>query len=129
MSELKKIPEGAKQHVTAGPYSPVLEVECKKLVIISGSAAIAMDGSIVGTTIEEQAKKTLENCLFQLNTAGCTFDDVFKVNVFMKDLADWGRFNEVYKTFFPDPKPVRTAVQVGLLPDLLCEVELWAMKQ
>lgn len=128
MSELKKIPDGAKQHVTAGPYSPVLEVECKKLVIISGSAAIAMDGSIVGTTIEEQAKKTLENCLFQLNTAGCTFDDVFKVNVFMKDLADWGRFNEVYKTFFPDPKPVRTAVQVGLLPDLLCEVELWAMK-
>ena len=128
MSELKKIPDGAKQHVTAGPYSPVLEIECKKLVVISGSAAIAMDGSIVGTTIEEQAKKTLENCLFQLNTAGCTFDDVFKVNVFMKDLADWGRFNEVYKTFFPDPKPVRTAVQVGLLPDLLCEVELWAMK-
>ena len=129
MSELKKIPDGAKQHVTAGPYSPVLEIECSKLVDISGSAAIAMDGSIVGTTIEEQAKKTLENCLFQLNTAGCTFDDVFKVNVFMKDLGDWGRFNEVYKTFFPDPKPVRTAVQVGLLPDLLCEVELWAMKK
>ena len=129
MSELKKIPNGAKQHVTAGPYSPVLEVECKKLVIISGSAAIAMDGSIVGTTIEEQAKKTLENCLFQLGSAGCTFDDVFKVNVFMKDLGDWARFNEVYKTFFPDPKPVRTAVQVGLLPDLLCEVELWAMKE
>lgn len=129
MSELKKIPKDAKQHITAGPYSPVLEVECKKLVIISGSAAIAMDGSIVGTTIEEQAKKTLENCLFQLSTAGCTFDDVFKVNVFMKDLGDWGRFNEVYKTFFPDPKPVRTAVQVGLLPDLLCEVELWAMKK
>ncbi|MBQ7160942.1 MAG: RidA family protein [Clostridia bacterium] len=129
MSELKKIPDGAKQHVTAGPYSPVLEIECSKLVVISGSAAIAMDGSIVGTTIEEQAKKTLENCLFQLNTAGCTFDDVFKVNVFMKDLGDWGRFNEVYKTFFPDPKPVRTAVQVGLLPDLLCEVELWAMKK
>ena len=129
MSELKKIPDGAKHHVTAGPYSTVLEIECSKLVVISGSAAIAMDGSIVGTTIEEQAKKTLENCLFQLNTAGCTFDDVFKVNVFMKDLGDWGRFNEVYKTFFPDPKPVRTAVQVGLLPDLLCEVELWAMKK
>ena len=129
MSELKKIPDGAKQHVTAGPYSPVLEIECRKLVVISGSAAIAMDGSIVGTTIEEQAKKTLENCLFQLQSAGCTFDDVFEVPVFMKDLGGWGRFNEVYKTFFPDPKPVRTAVQVGLLPDLLCEVELWAAKK
>ncbi|MDD6266012.1 MAG: RidA family protein [Clostridia bacterium] len=129
MSELKKIPENAKQHVTAGPYSPVLEIECKKLVVISGSAAIAMDGSIIGTTIEEQAKATLENCKKQLLSAGCTFDDVFKVNVFMKDLKDWGRFNEVYKLEFPDPKPVRTAVQVGLLPDLLCEIEMWAVKK
>lgn len=129
MSELKKIPENAKQHVTAGPYSPVLEIECKKLVVISGSAAIAMDGSIIGTTIEEQAKATLENCKKQLLSAGCTFDDVFKVNVFMKDLKDWVRFNEVYKLEFPDPKPVRTAVQVGLLPDLLCEIEMWAVKK
>lgn len=129
MSELKKIPENAKQHVTAGPYSPVLEIECKKLVVISGSAAIAMDGSIIGTTIEEQAAATLENCKKQLASADCTFDDVFKVNVFMNDLKDWGRFNEVYKKEFPDPKPVRTAVQVGLLPDLLCEIEMWAVKK
>ena len=129
MSELKKIPDNAKQHVTAGPYSPVLEIDCKKLVVISGSAAINMDGSIEGTTIEEQAEKTLENCKAQLATADCTFDDVFKVNVFMKDLGDWSRFNAVYEKHFPAPRPVRTAVQVGLLPDLLCEVELWAVKK
>ena len=128
MSKFKKVPENAKQHVTAGPYSPVLEIECSKLVVISGCAAIGMDGSILGETIEEQAAATLDNCEKQLASADCSFDDVFKVNVYMKDLADWGRFNEVYKKRFPDPKPVRTAVQAGLLPDLLCEVEMWAVK-
>ncbi len=128
MSELKKRPEGAKQHITAGPYSSVLEVTCRKLVVISGCAAIGMDGSILGESIEEQASATLDNCEKQLQSAGCGFADVFKVNVYMKDLADWGRFNEVYKRRFPDPKPVRTAVQAGLLPNLLCEVEMWAVK-
>lgn len=129
MSELKKVPENAKQHKTAGPYSPVLEIDCRKLVVISGAAAIDMDGNVVGTTIEEQAEMTLENCRKQLASAGCTLDDVFKVNAYMKDLALWGRFNAVYEKIMPAPRPVRTAVQAGLLPDLLVEVEMWAVKE
>ena len=129
MDSLKKLPEGATQHVTAGPYSPVLEIECKKLVVISGAAAIDMEGNVVGKTIEEQAKMTLENCKKQIESAGCTLDDVFKVTVYMKDLADWGRFNNVYKEIMPAPRPARTAIQTGLLPDLLCEIEMWAMKR
>ena len=129
MSELKKLPENAGQHVTAGPYSPVLEIDAKKLVVISGCAAIAQDGSVIGNTIEEQAAATLDNCEKQLRSAGCSLDDVFKVNVYMRDLGDWGRFNEVYRERFADPKPVRTAVQAVLLPDLLCELEMWAVKE
>ena len=87
-----------------------------------------MDGNVIGTSIEEQTHATLQNCLRQLVTAGCTFKDVFKVNVFLKDLADWPKFNEVYKTYFPDPKPVRTAVQTPLLMTFLVEIELWATK-
>ena len=41
---VKRVPEGAVQHVTAGPYSPVLEVEADKLVLISGQAPINMEG-------------------------------------------------------------------------------------
>ncbi len=128
MSECIKLSSNAKQHTTAGPYSPVLEIEGKKLVVISGAAAIDMDGSIVGDTIEQQAEKTLDNCLAQLRSADCSFQDVFKVNVFMKDLGEWGRFNEVYKERMPQPFAVRTAVQVGLLPGLLVEIEMWAVK-
>lgn len=129
MSGLKKVPQNATQHKTAGPYSPVLEIDCKKLVVISGAAAIDMDGKVVGTTIEEQTEMTLENCRKQLAFANCSFCDVFKVNVYMKDLAEWGRFNAVYEKMMPAPRPVRTAVQVGLLPDLLVEMEMWAVKQ
>lgn len=124
----KQVPAGAKQHSTAGPYSPVLEVDGSKLVVISGQAALDMEGRVVGDNIEEQTQVTLENCQKQLATAGCSFNDVFKVNVFLKDLADWPRFNEVYKSYFPDPKPVRTAVQTPLLMTFLVEIELWAVK-
>ena len=127
-TNLKVIPPSSVQHKTAGPYSPVLEVDPQKLVIISGQAAIDLEGNIIGDTIEEQTKVTFENCAKKLSYAGCTLDNVFKVNVYMKDLKDWPRFNDVYKNYFTDPLPVRTAVETGLLMTLLVEVEMWAVK-
>lgn len=125
----KRIPEGASQHVTAGPYSPVLTVTPGQLVVISGQAAIDTKGAIIGDTIEEQAHYTLKNCQHQLQSAGCDLNDVFKVNVYLTDLDNWPRFNEVYTTYFKDPKPVRTAVQTPLLFTLLVEIEMWAVKR
>lgn len=125
----KFIPEGASQHVTAGPYSPVLEVNPGQLVVISGQAAIDPAGNVIGETIEEQARMTLDNCAKQLETAGCGLNDVFKVNVYLTDLANWPRFNEVYKSYFKAPLPVRTAVQTPLLMTLMVEIEMWAVKK
>ena len=116
------------QHKTAGPYSPVLEIQTNKLVVISGQAAIDPEGNIVGDTIEEQTKVTLENCKHQLRNAGVSLNDVFKVNVYLTDLDLWPRFNEVYKTYFEDPLPARAAVGVNLLMTLLVEIEMWAIK-
>ena len=125
----KQIPSGAAQHDTAGPYSPVLQVMPGQLVVISGQAAIDQQGKVVGDTIEEQTHYTLENCRRQLLTGGCDFDDVFKVNVYLTDLGNWPRFNEVYKTYFNEPRPVRTAVQTPLLYTFLVEIEMWAVKK
>jgi 2-iminobutanoate/2-iminopropanoate deaminase len=124
----KHLPAGASQHVTAGPYSPVLEVDAARLVVISGQVALNVDGEVVGTTIEEQTRGTLENCRRQLATAGCTLADVFKVNAYMADLDDWDRFNVVYLEMIPEPRPVRTTVGAKLLPELLIEIEMWAVK-
>jgi 2-iminobutanoate/2-iminopropanoate deaminase len=96
---LKTRPPDARQHVTAGPYSPVLEVDARRLVVISGQVA-----------------------------ADCTLADVFKVNIYLIDLGHWTRFNAVYEAVMPEPRPVRTAVQAVLLPGFLVEIEMWAVK-
>jgi reactive intermediate/imine deaminase len=123
-----RVPEKALQHKTSGPYSPVLIIDAGRLVVISGQAAIDMEGEIRGETIEEQAAYTLDNCRKQLAAAGCDMDKVFKVTVYLKDITDWGKFNAVYVKYFQGATmPVRTAVQAGLLNTLLVEVECWAV--
>lgn len=125
---LKRRPEGARQHATAGPYSPVIEVDAQHLVVISGQVAVDPDGRVIGGTIEEQTRATLDNCSDCLASAGCTLGDVFKVNIYLADLDHWTRFNEVYQEVMLEPLPVRTAVQAILLPGYLVEIEMWAVK-
>ena len=55
--------------------------------------------------------------------AGCTLDDVVKVNVFLVDLADFDAFNEVYRAAFAEPYPARTTVQAGLPGGIRVEIE------
>lgn len=124
----KHVPAEASQHVTAGPYSPVLEISCNKLVVISGQTCTAPDGSIPSMDFQEQVRLTLLNCRKQLQSACCGFEDVFKVNVYMTDLKNWGTFNKIYQEMIPEPRPVRTAVQSVLLKDILVEIEMWAVK-
>jgi 2-iminobutanoate/2-iminopropanoate deaminase len=125
---LKRRPEGARQHVTAGPYSPVLEIDAQRLVVISGQVAVDPHGRVIGSSIDEQTRATLGNCIACLASAGCTLRDVFKVNIYLADLGDWARFNEIYQEIMPEPLPVRTAVQAILLPGFVVEIEMWAVK-
>lgn len=127
-AEGKKFQPPSVQHVTAGPYSPVLCARPGTLVVISGQASLDLAGNVIGTEIHEQARVTLDNCLAQLSVAGCDFGDVFKVNVYMADLEDWPAFNEVYRSVMPEPLPVRTAIQAGLLETFRVEIEMWAIK-
>lgn len=127
---MKKLPKNAIQHKTAGPYSPVLVVDdFDEIIVISGQAPLDLEGNLVGTTIEEHTRKTLENCLNQLSYAGVNFEDVFRVNVYMDDLNEWDRFNEVYKEIMPKPYPARTAVGVKLLQGFKVEIDMWASKK
>lgn len=125
---VKEVPAGSSQHATAGPYSPVLRIRANELIVISGQVAVAPDGSLTSEDFAQQSESTLSNCLKQLESAGCTLADVFKVNVYLADLANWGVFNEVYQRLMPDLKPVRTAIGCGLLPGYLVEIEMWAAR-
>ena len=48
--------------------------------------------------------------------------------MFMADISEWDRFNEVYQGIMPDPLPVRTAVQCVLLEGFRIEIEMWAAR-
>ena len=124
----EKLAPASSQHRTAGPFSPVLEVSPARLVVISGQAAQGPGGEILGTSIEDQTRATLENCRKQLAAAGVGLKDVFKVNAFLTDIENWPAFNAVYSEIMPEPRPVRTTVETGLLTNLLVEIEMWAVK-
>lgn len=117
------------QHKTAGPYSPAMGIKGgSDIVVLSGQAPLDDDGGVVGETIEDQARRTLDNCRQQLSAAGLTFDDVFKATVYMTDLKNWSAFNTIYREYVSKPYPARTAIETGLLPGMLVEIELWAVK-
>jgi 2-iminobutanoate/2-iminopropanoate deaminase len=92
-----------------GAYSPVLRVG--DFIFVSGQAPIdpATD-EIVGDTIEAQTARTLENIKLLLAAAGAEMSDVVKATVHLSDMALFDRYNTVYASYFPDPKPVRTTV-------------------
>ncbi|MGL4982168.1 MAG: RidA family protein [Treponemataceae bacterium] len=111
------------------PYSKVLEIDASKLVVICGQVGEDENEELVGDTIEVQTEASLKNCQTQLNHAGCSLTDVFKVNIYIANMSDWSRLNAIYLKFFTNEKlPVRTTVQAGLPEGYLVEIEMWATK-
>jgi len=117
-------PEGLA--VPKPPYSPV--VVSGETVYTAGQIANGPDGNLVGGGIAEQARQTLENVRTCLEAAGCTMDDVVKVNAYLADLGDFPGYNEVYVEFFAQPYPARTSVQAGLPLGVLIEIEAVARR-
>ena len=103
------------------PYSPV--VRSGDHVYTAGQVAFDATGTLVAGGTGEQTRQVLANLEACLGAAGCTFDDVVKVNVFLVDLADFEEFNEVYRAAFAEPYPVRTTVQAGLPGGIRVEIE------
>ena len=117
-------PEGLA--VPKPPYSPV--VVSGDMVYTAGQIANDPQGNLVEGGIAEQARQTLENVRTCLEAAGCTLDNVVKVNAYLADLGDFPGYNEVYVEFFSEPYPARTSVQAGLPPGVLIEVEAVARR-
>ena len=110
-----------------GPYSQA--VRAGSLLFVSGQIPLdPASGQLVENTIQAQAARSLENLKAILTQAGGTLDNVVKTIVFLKDMEDFVEMNRVYKTYFPENCPARSAVQVARLPkDVLVEIEAIAV--
>ncbi len=96
------------------------------LVFVSGQAAIAPDGAIVGRgDFLSQSHQAFANLAAVLRAAGCGLEDVVKVTTFLTDMHNFPAVVELRKTYFRPPYPADTIVQVQALalPDLLIEIE------
>jgi 2-iminobutanoate/2-iminopropanoate deaminase len=97
----------------AGAYSPA--VRAGDLVFISGQVPRdPRTGALPGEDIESQVRQCLANVKGALAAAGATLDDVVSTTVYLADVDDWGKFNDIYKDTFRPPYPTRTAIGANL---------------
>lgn len=118
----KKAIKTNKAPAAIGPYSQGVVVG--DLLYTSGQLPIDMTTGVMPPTIEEQTKAALGNIKAILEEKGLTMDDVFKVMIFLDDMEEFSAMNEVYKTFFNEPFPSRSCVEVARIPkDAKIEIE------
>jgi 2-iminobutanoate/2-iminopropanoate deaminase len=116
-----------KQQITSGSppsgaYSP--GIRAGDFIFVSGQVGRdPATGNVAGESIEEQTARALENVKAVLEGAGATMADVVKVSAHLSDLALFERYNRVYSTYFPDPKPARTTVASRLPSTFLVEID------
>lgn len=124
---LKKQAFLSAESVCGGPYSPALGVGDQ--VFIAGQGPISPETQqIAGDTFEEQVELTFNNVSYSLREAGCVLDDCVKVTAYLSDMANFDRFNELYKTKFSKPYPVRTTIQVVLWHHIQVEIDVIAIR-
>lgn len=111
-----------------GPYSQAIVVN--SWVYTSGQLGMDPETAELPGSVQEQARQSLNNVKAILEEAGASMDQVVKTTVYLKDMNDFAAVNEVYSTFFTEPYPARSAVEVARLPkDALVEIEAVARKK
>ena len=97
-----------------GPYSPA--VKLGDFVYVSGQLPLDVEGKLVEGDIQEQAYQVLKNMEAVLAEMNLEMRHIVKTTVFLTDLNDFNALNEIYATYFSDPYPARSTIQVAALP-------------
>lgn len=74
------------------------------------------NGKLVSGGIEAQTRRALENVKLLLEDSGSSLENVLKVTLYLTDMADFAKVNEIYRSYFKSPLPARSAVAVKSLP-------------
>ena len=117
-----------------GPYSQAIKVprqsagQAGDLLFLSGQIPLdPATGQLVPGGIEAQTRQVFTNIQAILAAAGATFEHVVSATVYVADMNDFAKVNEIYATYFSAPAPARATVQVARLPkDSLVEIQVIA---
>jgi 2-iminobutanoate/2-iminopropanoate deaminase len=109
-----------------GPYSQGIIVN--NVFYSSGQIPLTAEGEMVNGDVQEQTHQVFKNIQAVLKEAGASLESVVKTTVFIKDMNDFGKVNEIYGEYFHTHKPARSCVEVARLPkDALVEIEVIAL--
>jgi len=110
-----------------GPYSQA--IRANGFVFVSGQVAIdPRTQQVVTGDVSVQTDRTIQNLAAILEAAGSGLDRVVRSTVFLKDMNDFARMNEVYGKYFSSAPPARSTVEVARLPkDVLVEIDVIAL--
>ena len=111
-----------------GPYSQA--IQAGNFLFISGQIAIEQSsGKILTDTIEEEAHQVMKNIGEVLKAAQYNYGHVVKTTIFLNDMNNFPRVNEVYGSYFSSEPPTRETVEVSRLPkDVNVEISCIAVK-
>lgn len=125
---MKKIISTLKAPAAIGPYSQAVEVN--GFLFTSGVIPIdPVTGELITGSIEVQAEQAIKNLSVLLEESGTSTDKVIKTTVFIKNMDDFAKVNEIYAKYFTTDFPARSCVEVARLPkDVLIEIEAIAEK-
>jgi 2-iminobutanoate/2-iminopropanoate deaminase len=123
----KKVIQTERAPKAIGPYSQA--IQAGNFLFLSDQIPLdPKTGELVKGDMGQQAKQVLENIKGILESQKLGMEDVAKVTIFLKDIWNFNRVNEVYATYFPPPAPARSTVEVAKLPrDVEIEIEAIAL--
>ncbi|MDQ3667941.1 MAG: RidA family protein [Acidobacteriota bacterium] len=94
------------------------------LIFVSGQASVDLaTGDIIAGTFTEEMSRSLENMRTIITTAGGRWEDIVKVNCYVRRDADLAEFNQLYRQFFSEPFPARTTITNCLPVSILFEID------
>ena len=125
MSTSIQYPRKADTPVSSLPFSPAVRVG--DLIFISGQASVDASGTIVADTFEGEFRRSVENLRKVLETAGSDLRHVVQTRNYIRDPANLGRYNELYREYFTAPYPARTTITHCLPPTLHYEIDCVAV--
>lgn len=111
---MKKQVSTNKAPKAVGPYSQA--IEANGFVYLSGQISLTAEGEFIDGSAEEQTHQIMKNLAEVLKASGCDFGDVVKTEIFLSDMNDYSKVNEVYESYLSEPYPARVTVEVARIP-------------